>query len=41
MKALPLLKMVLVIVLCSIFTLPALAGIEPSVGVKEGDWIEY
>lgn len=41
MKTLTLLKIAMVLFFCSFFTLSALAGIEPSVGVKEGYWIEY
>jgi uncharacterized membrane protein YozB (DUF420 family) len=41
MKAFPALILASIIVTVSIIVLPTLAGEEPSVGVKEGDWIEY
>ena len=41
MKAFTALVLVSLIVSVSIITSPAFASVEPSVGVKEGDWIEY
>jgi hypothetical protein len=41
MKALTVLTLAIMIVSVSIIVSPALAYAEPSVGVKEGDWIEY
>jgi hypothetical protein len=41
MKAFPALILTSIIVSVSIIVLPTFASEEPSVGVKEGDWIEY
>ena len=41
MKALTVLTLAIMIVSVSIIASPALTYAEPSVGVKEGDWIEY
>lgn len=41
MKAVTALTMASIMVTVLILAIPALASAEPSVGVKEGDWIEY
>src|SRR4030065_2656554 len=41
MKAFTALILASILVSVSIIASPTLASVEPSVGVKEGDWIEY